>query len=69
MSDDVQDVLQRTEWPFMERRRRQFIALQTEEETQLQIRNLIDIPVTSSHIPEIKKKLTFGVSALSAVLS
>ena len=41
MSDDVQDVLQRTEWPFTERRRRRFIALQTKEETQLQIRNLI----------------------------
>ena len=43
MSDDVQDVLQSTEWPFTERRRRRdrFIALQTKEETQFQIRNLI----------------------------
>ena len=41
MSDDVQDVLQSTEWPFTERRRSRFIALQTKEETQLQIRNLI----------------------------
>ena len=41
MSDDVQDVLQRTEWSFTERRRSRFIALQTKVETQLQIRNLI----------------------------
>ena len=41
MSDDVQDVLQRTEWHFTERRRRRFIVMQTKEATQLQIRNLI----------------------------
>ena len=41
MSDDVQDVLQRTKWPFTERRRRRFIAMQTKEAAQLQIRNLI----------------------------
>ena len=31
MSEDVQDVLQRTEWPFTERRRRRYIAMQTKE--------------------------------------
>ena len=43
MNDDVQDVLQGTEWPFTERRRRRFIAMQTKEATQLQIRNQADL--------------------------